>query len=82
MTMIALAAALAFGTAAPEPAPAPAPAPVTAPAEQRLAQGINPETDTRRVCVVDTITGPGSARRYCQTRALWVAQGTDPLARR
>lgn len=81
MTMIALAAAaLAFGTAAPEPAPAPAP--VTAPAEQRLAHTINPETDMRRVCVIDTVTGAGSARRYCQSRALWVAQGTDPLADR
>ena len=80
MTMIALAAALAFGTAAPEPAPAPAP--VTAPAAQRLAQTINPETDMRRVCIIDTVTGPGSARRYCQSRSLWVAQGTDPLAKR
>lgn len=82
MTMIALAAALALGTAAPEPAPAPAPAPATVPVEQRLAQDINPETDLRRVCVVDTLPGVGAARRYCQSRAQWVAQGTDPLAKR
>jgi hypothetical protein len=80
MTIIALAAALAFGTAAPEPAPSPAP--VTAAAEQGMLRSINPEADMRRVCVVDTVTGPGSARRYCQSRALWVAQGTDPLAKR
>lgn len=80
MTIIALAAALAFGTAAPEPAPSPAP--VTAAAEQGMLRSINPEADMRRVCVVDTVTGSGSARRYCQSRALWVAQGTDPLAKR
>ncbi|OWK33504.1 hypothetical protein [Sphingomonas dokdonensis] len=80
MTIIALAAALAFGTAAPEPAPSPAP--VTAAAEQGMLRSINPEADMRRVCVVDTVTGPGSARRYCQSRALWIAQGTDPLAKR
>lgn len=80
MTIIALAAALAFGTAAPEPAPSPAP--VTAAAEQGMLRSINPEADMRRVCVVDTVTGPGSARRYCQSRALWIAQGTDPLATR
>lgn len=82
MTIIALAAALAFGTAAPEPAPSPAPAPVSTAAEQGMLRSINPEADMRRVCVVDTVTGPGSARRYCQSRALWVAQGTDPLATR
>jgi hypothetical protein len=43
---------------------------------------IDPSTDMRRVCVVDRSTGPGIGRRYCQTRAEWVAQGTDPLARR
>lgn len=80
MTMIALAAALAFGTAAPEPAPAPAP--VIAPVQQRVAQDINPETDMRRVCIVDVITGSRLPRRVCQTRAEWHAQGMDPLAAR
>jgi hypothetical protein len=80
MSMFVLAAALAFGTAAPEPA-APAPAP-TAPIDQLRTAPIDPSSDMRRVCVVDRSTGPGLGRRYCQTRAEWVAQGTDPLARR
>ncbi len=80
MTMIAVAAALAFGTAAPEPAPAPAP--MNVPVQQRVAQDINPETDTRRVCIIDRASGAGLSRRYCQARATWVAQGTDPLAKR
>lgn len=79
MTMFAVAAALAFGTAAPEPAPAPAP---IAPVDQSLSQKIKPSTDMRRVCVVDIPTGSRISRRFCQTRAEWVAQGTDPLAKR
>ncbi len=81
MTIFALAAALALGTVAPEPAPAPAPAPI-APVELSVERSTKPSTDMRRVCVIDTLSGPGTARRYCQTRAEWVAQGTDPLAAR
>lgn len=77
MSMIVLAAALA--AAAPEPAPAPAPAPI-APVER--VQKISPSTDMRRVCVVDDVTGSRFTRKFCQTRAEWVAQGVDPLNRR
>ena len=77
MSMFILAAALAF---APEPAAAPIPpsdqAPIVA------ATSIEPSTDTRRVCVVDTFTGSSIERKVCQTRATWVAQGIDPLAKR
>ena len=81
MTITAIATAALMLGAAPEPAPRPAPAP-TIPADQYGARSFDPETDQRRVCVIDTLSGPGIARRYCQTRATWVAQGTDPLARR
>jgi hypothetical protein len=78
MSMFVLAAALV--AAAPEPAPAPAPiAPV---AEQNARASIDPSTDMRRVCVVDTLTGSLLPRKVCQTRADWVAQGIDPLAKR
>ena len=82
MSIFALtAAALAFGAAAPEPAPAPAPiAPVVAASSSALAT-IDATADTRRVCVVDT-NGSMMKRTYCQTRAEWIAQGTDPLASR
>ena len=79
MTIIAIATAALLLGAAPEPAPAPAPAP-TVPAERFAERSFEPATDQRRVCVIDTIGGPGMARRYCQSRADWVAQGTDPLA--
>ncbi|KKI17812.1 hypothetical protein CA236_11895 [Sphingomonas sp. ABOLG] len=85
MTITAIATAALMLGAAPEPAPRPAPAPApapTIPADQYGARSFDPETDQRRVCVIDTLSGPGIARRYCQTRATWVAQGTDPLARR
>lgn len=81
MTMFALTAALALGTAAPEPAPVPVAAPI-APAEKTLAREIKPSTDMRRVCLVDDVTGSRLASRTCQTRAEWVAQGIDPLAKR
>ncbi|WBH16961.1 hypothetical protein [Sphingomonas radiodurans] len=80
MTMFALAAALAFGAASPEPAAAPAP---IAPVAERLASSsIDPNTDQRRVCVIDKYTGSLMPTKACQTRAQWVAQGTDPLAAR
>lgn len=81
MTMTAFAAALVLGTAAPEPAPAPIPAPAP-PVTPSRVEPIDPSTDMRRVCVVDTRTGTRLTHRYCQTRAEWVAQGVDPLAPR
>lgn len=79
MTMFVLAAALA--AAAPAPAPAPAPvAPVAAATPQQSA--VEPGTDMRRFCIVDTITGSRLARQSCQTRADWLAEGFDPLAKR
>jgi hypothetical protein len=80
MSMFVFAAALAFG-AAPEPAPAPTAAPAATIAEvSSLAlANVDPMADSRRVCVIDD-TGAMMARKYCQTRAQWVAQGTDPLA--
>lgn len=74
MSMFVLAAALL--------AAAPAPAPIAPAAEQSVRASIDPSTDRRRVCVVDTVTGSRLPHRYCQTRAEWVAQGTDPLAKR
>lgn len=76
MSIFALTAALLAAS------PAPAPAPVAPVAAQTQQDSIDPRTDMRRVCIVDTTSGTLIARKFCQTRAYWVAQGTDPLAKR
>ena len=78
--MFILAAALAVATPA-EPAAAPIPPSDKAPVALK-ATSIKPSEDFRRVCVVDTITGSRIPRKFCQTRAEWIAEGVDPLAAR
>ncbi|WP_085811115.1 hypothetical protein [Sphingomonas sp. TZW2008] len=78
MTLFALTAALALGTAAAAPvAPSSDQVAVT-----QSASDLEPGSDNRRVCIVDTRSGTPIARKTCQTRAVWVAQGTDPLSAR
>jgi hypothetical protein len=78
MSIFALTAALLAAS----PAPAPAPAPIAPVAAQNAPASFDPSTDTRRVCVVDTVTGSRFPQKFCQTRAEWIAEGTDPLAKR
>lgn len=75
MSIVALTAALLAAS----PAPAPAPAPIAPAATQMAAESSD---DTRRVCIVHTPSGSFIERKTCQTRAAWVDQGTDPLAKR
>ncbi|QNE30545.1 hypothetical protein F1C10_00090 [Sphingomonas sp. NBWT7] len=78
MTLFALTAALALGTAAAAPvAPSSDQVAVTQP-----TLALDPGSDNRRVCVVEQRVGTLIARKTCQTRAAWVAQGIDPLAAR
>ena len=79
MSMIIFAAAMAF--AAPEPTAAPIPPSDQAPVAVKQTS-IKPSTDQRRVCIKEAVTGTRIARKVCQTRADWIAQGVDPLARR
>jgi hypothetical protein len=78
MTVLTLAAALAFGTVAAAPI-APSSDQVSV---SQSAGDLDAGSDSRRVCIVDTRSGTPIARKTCQTRAIWVAQGTDPLAAR
>jgi hypothetical protein len=79
MTIFAIAAALF--AAAPEPTPAP-PAPVAPTAAQDSSRiSVASRDDTRRICVVDTFTGTRIASKVCRTRAQWIAEGVDPLAK-
>lgn len=70
--IVSLVMALAAATAAPAPAAKPtdrAPAPAAADAPER------------RYCVVTTPSNSRIPQRDCRTRAAWLRDGYDPLAR-
>ena len=49
-------------------------------AEPVPAATATPKADTKRYCIVETLTGSRVPQRMCHTRAEWLTRGTDPLA--
>ena len=73
LVIAGLTACVAAGPAIAKRAPT-----VPAPAPNGVV--IDPATDTRRVCVVDKVTGRLTEVRVCKERREFVADGFDPLA--
>ena len=72
MIEILTAITLAMAPVAADPRGAVEPAPV--PTAQATAKA-----DTKRYCIVETLTGSRMPQRICHTRAEWLTRGTDPL---
>lgn len=82
MTMFALAAALAAAAASPVVVAPVAPVAPAASENAPPAKPVSPQADNRRVCVTGMLTGSRLPHEECRTRAQWIAEGFDPLAKR
>jgi len=48
----------------------------------RATDAVRIKSSAQRYCVVDSVTGSRIPLKICQTRAQWLEEGFDPLAKR